>query len=313
MAAASRQDSTDCLTPVSQTGVGSQAHAVTARRTRTMTTEGTQEFQALSAEDVASFNDVTSKAPADLGVQAQGVSRLSHASERQLDDGRMPRAFLIAGVLLAVAVVIGGFFLFRAAIKSIDGSASSVESAVYAVDDFSLIARVDDGSLNCVYLAYVDSINGRCELCYVDGASRLSDPSGSPGKSLADLWSSEGLDGLAKSISQAGGIEVKTAMEASGDEVAQILEIAQGDAADVSIDSLVAQVMSKPGQMISAGALRGLLVTMGDVGDEGYIMLNAPTETLQQDMLAYQQIKGADWSIMLAGMRDSASSVTTGL
>ena len=312
MSAASHQDPVGRRTNA-QAAAGSSAREVTARRTRTMTTEGTQEFEALSAQDVASFNDVTSKAPVDLGVDARGVSRLSHDQTRQQEDERMPRAFLIVGVLLVIAVIVGGFFLFRAAISSIDGSAGSEESAVYAIDDFSLVAHVDGTGLVGAYVFYVDSINGRCEVCYLDGAARLSADGGSSATSLADIWARDGMAGLAQGISQTGGIEVKTALQVDGEELAQILALAQDGAGSVPLDSLVGQIVSTPGQMISAGALRGLLVTMGDVGREGYIMLNAPTETVGEAELVYQQVKTQDWAIMLAGMRDSASSVETGL
>ena len=83
---------------------------------------------------------------------------------------------IVIVAVLVCALVVGMFFLFRSALLSVDSNAAQDSSATYATDAYVLFAvSGDDGTLVAAYVGYVDSINGRTELCRVEAASR-SDP-----------------------------------------------------------------------------------------------------------------------------------------
>lgn len=303
-----------------ETRVG--ASEVSAARTRTMDASGTREFRPVDYQ--------APEQPQDRAADSIDVSRLGRAhGVSSLRDGHMSRSqegrrdaqghkksmvpIIVIVAVLVCALVVGMFFLFRSALLSVDGNAAQDSSATYATDAYVLFAvSGDDGTLVAAYVGYVDSINGRTELCRVEAASR-SDLATSEGgaQTLADDFAARGLEGLTMTLERMGDIDIKASLSLSSQEMDAVIDLASGAGDSVEPGGLAGQICEDEGQQITQSALRGLLVTIADIGPEGLVELSAPTmEGSQEGDEGAVIIDEQQWVTMLRGMRDVASDVS---
>ncbi len=306
---------------VQRDDVGASATQASAARTRTMDAGGVRAFsasdyQAPEGAPGAAQTQASAVDAARLG-RAEGVSSLRQGHLSRSQEGRAKAAEVrrdkmlpVAVVMIAVVVAIGvgAFFLFRSALSSVNESATSAQSAHYATDAYVLMAvRSDDGALSSAYLGYVDSINGRTELCLLPADIEATMPSGEQAGTLASAFADGGLDRLASSVGSLGNIELAASFVVTPAQMDAIIDVATNASSSQDVAGLAGTVAAEPGQNVTEAALRGLLVTMHDVGSEGYVEMTAPTT---QDDSAAKELLVDDWQTMVRGMRDAASDVT---
>ena len=311
--------------------VADGAAQVSAARTRTMGAAAgsgvrafeTRDYQAPEGVgDPGAQTRVSAADVAGLG-RAQGVSslragHLSRSQEGRARAGEMPLprnrviAIVVALALVAAAIGVGTFFLVRGALVSVNESAASSSSAHYATDAFDLVAvRGQDGALSGAYLVYVDSINGRTELCALPPELAATMPSGQAGGTLADVFASGGLESLASVVQSMASVDLAASFEVTSAQMDAIIDVATNAGSSQDVGALAGEIASTEGQGVSEAALRGLLVTMKDVGSEGYVEMAAPTDdATADDGSAVKELRLEEWQTMVRGMRDAAGDVT---
>ncbi len=301
---------------------GRGVSSTSAARTRTLGGE-TVEFQAVDyrpPQGVRTTTDTRPEAVAPAGDarlgRAAGVAslRLAGASPTRASAGKEPLTqrtkAVIAAVLVVVAAAVfaGGYLGFSAVFGSLNSSVIEASSAIYATDAYSLFAvEGDDGALQDVYLAYVDSIDERVELCHLVPGTYCGTGSDGSALDLASVYAQGGLASLLETVADLAGVEVVAAVSVSPDEMAQVLALGgtQGEAA-----SLAAQVWDED-QQVTETALRGLLNTMADVSDENHLVLEAPAEEAEvADGTTMTVLDDALWTSMVLGMRDATQAVS---
>ena len=307
------------------------ASQVSAARTRTMGSASasgvkafrTRDYQAPEvggdpgAQTRASAADVEGLGRAK-GVSSLRAGHLSRSQEGRAQAAEMPLprnrviAIVVALALVAVAIGVGTFFLVRGALVSVNESAASSSSAHYATDAFDLVAvRGEDGALSGAYLTYVDSINGRTELCALPADLAATMPSGQEAGTLADVFSSGGVESLASVVQSMASVSFAASFEVTSAQMDAIIDVATNAGSTQDVASLASEICSGADQNVTEAALRGLLVTMRDVGSEGYVELTAPVdEVTTDDGTTVQQLRTDEWQTMVRGMRDAAGDVT---
>ena len=309
-----------------ETGAG--AAQVSAARTRTMDASSVREFSSrdYQAPDAGAGSvpagQTTRASAADVrGLgRATGTSSLRRGHLSQSQEGRARAAqverrrlvpLVVVMALVAVAIGVGAFFLFRAALTSVNEGAASRSSAAYATDAFVLTAvHGDDGALAGAYLAYVDSINGRTELCWLSADVAATMPSGQDAGTLADVYASSGLSQLALVVKSMASIDLAASFEVTQAQMDAIIDVATNAGSSVDVGALAQEIAAGEGQGVSASALRGLLVTMRDVGSEGFVEMTAPADEESTDGGARRELRTDEWQTMVRGMRDAASDVS---
>lgn len=297
--------------------------ATSAARTRTLGGE-TVEFRTVDYQPPQNASTAggapRAVAPAEgarLG-RAAGVSSLRGGKPSPKAAGRDERLnvrtkAVIAAVLAVVALVVfvGGYFLAKNVLYSVNESASSATSAAYATDAYTLIAvEGADGALDAAYLGYVDSINGRVELCYLAPNTYYGDHDPDVG-TLGEAFEKRGVEGLALAVAALADVQVPTSFAVSPAEFDEVLDLASdGSNADVSV--LTATIWDDS-QHITAAALRGLLLTMKQVEESGHLVLTAPADTQDVDGESVEVLRHEDWLVLVRGMRDPSSDVSASL
>ncbi len=298
--------------------------AVGSARTRTLDGE-TVEFKAVDyrAPEAARPGDTRPRAvTAAEGTRfdrASGVSSLrkeSAATSEGRGGGSLGRKGWagVAAVLIVLAVLVfaGGYALMQGVLTSVNEGGKSALSAGYATDAYTVVAvRGDDGVLASLYLGYVDSIRGRSEFCSIDPAVRYTEDGTEGIRSLADVYASRGLDGLVGAVASTAAISIPTAFVVDGSQASEIFSLAEeGESSAVDSSRLAAEI-SGEGQDISEAALRGLLLTIEQVGPEGFVMLQAPTEEIATgDGGTALTLQPQAWLMLVRGMRDAASGTS---
>jgi hypothetical protein len=338
-------------------GVSDRVSDVMRSRTRTMDSEVTTEFSPQdyrTPESSAGDPDEAGRTRVDdatmrrLGKHAKGVSSLreSVAADRERaeevphEKGRagkgggkgsgkpqkrapMPRSKAIAiGVtvgVLAVALIVGAYFLFRSALESLGSSTNDTDSAMYAVDRYTVIAEENDGTLAAVYIAYVDSITSRTELCLLDPATSTATSStsgtvASDGsiETLAQVWESRGVAGLVRSLETMGNIDICGGISVDSTQMDQIMDLASNASSTVSPSELAAEISAgqEGDETLTKKAIQGLLLTIRDIGPDGYAVLVAPADDQESDGTTVKVLRSDDWLVMLGGMRDTAGEIS---
>ncbi len=327
-------------------------------RTRTMSTDGTSEFSPVDyqAPDSPVFDaESNSRTKVDddtigrLDKRAVGVSSLRETVAARVGqgEGRDPSAasataegarggrdrrsqrpmsrrklvtIIVCVVVLAAALIAGACALFVSALESLNQPSDGADSASYATDQYVLIAQSDEtGQLAQAYIAYVDSINGRTELCRLDprtmtSTSQTTGTLASDGsvETLSEVWAARGLDGLVRSVETMGGIDIVGGMSVDSSQMEQILDLASDAETQVATSDLASSIASSQSgdAALSKSAIRGLLVTIKDIGPDGYVLLTAPTSEQDNSGTADLQLDYDRWTVMLGGMRDTAQEVS---
>lgn len=309
---------------VRRSPVGQSVSSASAARTRTL--EGqTVEFKAVDyqpAEHTSATTDTRPRAVepvAKLG-KASGVSSLRSpdaAVSKRSSKAPLSRNTIIAIavglVVLAAVVFVGGYFVARSVFSSVNDNASSVSSGAYATDAYTIFAvEGGDGNLRSVYLTYVDSINERVELCWIQPNTYFAEDGVLGLVDLAGVFEQRGFDTLVNAVSSSADVSIAAAMlvdEAQMDKVLALV-VSNGDGVDPVV---LAQEIWNENQQVSEAALRGLLVTMKQISPEDHVILTAPTEetTMEghEDTLV---LRHQDWLRMVRGMRDPSEAAALG-
>lgn len=318
--------------------VSETASAAVNAHTRTMSTEGTTSFSPVDYQAPASSvadaqqnsrTQVDRQTMSRLGKHAAGVSSLRASSKASAgrraakqDSSNGAKIAVIVMVVVALVVAIGAFFLVRGALLSLNDSSAEQSSAVYATDSYLVFGvPASDGTLADAYLVYVDSIDSRTEMMHLDAntstvagsdeASGISE-SAQQADTFADVWNANGIEGLASAVESLGSIDVKLALVLTSDQMSQILDLASNADSTVDTAELAESIASANADNsdVTSAAIRGLLVTIKDVGPEGYTMLEEPADDVNVGERPVEVLRSADWLETLSGMRDNASDVT---
>ena len=300
---------------VRRTEVSQGVSSASAARTRTLGGE-THEFRAVDYRPPQGVRSTTDTRPeavapssnAHLG-RAAGVSSLRGAGGGTARNGGGPKeplprrtAIAIAVVLavLAVAVFVGGYLFANSVLENIDEGVSSESSASYATDAYTLLAVVGDGgSLSCAYLGYVDTINDRVEFCRLEANTSCGD-----GATLASSFEAGGLSGLVDDVAKIAGVDVATVVSLNGGQMDALLLLSTGEGA-LDAASLAADIWNDS-QMITSGALRGLLSTIAQIPSENQVVVEAPAEeAAEDDGETVLQLDPESWAQTVSGMRDT--------
>lgn len=230
------------------------------------------------------------------------------------------RALALGVGLAALAVVVCAFFLFKSLLSGL-GQAGARAPAAAATDAYVVLAVVDDsGALTRTYVAYVDSIEGRSELCAVEPDTSTQVPGVSAGAptekggtaTLAQVWEKNGLSGIASSLSQMGGIQVVGGAKLTAAQMDQLLALAAGELPAAETSALVEQVASASADNAGLGVaqLCGMFATMAQVGSDGLALLQAPTsDTVTSSGANVKVLTAEAWITMLKGMKDTSGDV----
>lgn len=295
--------------------------AVGSARTRTLGGE-TVEFKAVDyrAPEGARPDDTRPRAVAAAeGTRfghAAGVSSL-RKEPAPVSEGRGVASLgrkgwaAVAAVLatLVVLVFAGGYVLMQGVLTSVNEGGTGELSAGYATDSYTVVAvRGDDGSLASLYLGYVDSIRGRSEFCSLDPKVRYTEDGTEGIRDFADVYGSRGLEGLVNAVASTAAITVPTAFVVDESQASALFSLGEeGEASAVDPAELAAAIAGE-GQEISQAALRGLLLTIKQVGPEGFVMLQAPTEEVSTaDGGSALALQPQAWLMLVRGLRDAAS------
>lgn len=301
---------------VRRTEVSQGVSSASAARTRTLGGE-THEFRAVDYRPPQGVRSTTDTRPeavapssnAHLG-RAAGVSSLrgtgGGAAQRKGGGAKEPlprRTVIVLAVVLAVlavAVFVGGYLFANSVLEHIDEGVSSESSASYATDSYTLLAVAgDDGSLSCAYLGYVDTINDRVEFCRLEANTSCGDDA-----TLASSFREGGLSGLADEVAEIAGVDVATAVSLNGGQMDALLLLSTGEGT-LDAASLAADIWNDS-QMITSGALRGLLSTIAQVPSENQVVVEAPAEEAAgDDGETVLQLDPESWPQTVSGMRDT--------
>lgn len=257
--------------------------------------------------------------------KASGVSSLRRA--RTEEPGRLSparRRALAAGIAVAaVAVAVCAFLLFRSVLGSLGQAGDQAPAASSATDAYVVLAVTDDaGGLSRAYVAYVDSIGGRTELCALDAATStqvagqtagVSDGQGGAA-TLAQVWSDRGLSGLCSALADMGGVQVAGGAALQSSQMERLLALAGGEQSQGDASQLASQLASQSqgDSALGEAALRGMLSTMAQVGSDGLALLEAPATDSVTSGGANVKVLTADaWITMLKGMKDTWGDVSS--
>ena len=305
---------------VRRSPVGQSVSSASAARTRTL--EGqTVEFKAVDYQPAANANAAGStdtrpravEPVAQLG-KASGVSSLRRTQHGEGAKEPLSRKTvgIIAAVLvvLALVVFVGGYFVGRAVFSSVNENASNATSGSYATDAYTVFAvQGDDGALRAVYLGYVDSINERVELCWIEPNTYFAEDGVLGLVDLAGVYDQRGFTALVNAVSSSADVSVSAAVLVSPAQMEQVLQLVTDEGAAVDPTTLAREIWDE-NQQVSEAALRGLLVTMKQISPENHVILTAPTEetTMEghEDTLV---LRHQDWLTMVRGMRDPSGAV----
>lgn len=314
--------------------VGQGVEQATRAHTRTMPSGSsssfrTADYQAPQGAGTQETAPVDEEAMSRLDASASGVSSLrqtvSQDRDRQGGEGSAPiprrRALAIALVaaLAVVLLALGAFFLFRSALRSLSEAPAAGSTLT---DSYLALAQTDDqGALAAVYLAYVDSIEGRTELCRLS-ASTLAGSSGSTGAegdgqeeqaaTLADVWERGGLEDLRATLAELSAVDIPAAVQVSGAQLDAIVDLAQGADTKATPASLAQDLAqgATVGSAATQACLRTLLSTIKEIGPDGYVLLYAPVQQTSDQDQTTEALSSADWLTMVRGMRDSSEDVS---
>ena len=304
--------------------VGQSVSSASAARTRTL--EGqTVEFKAVDyqpADNAAGSTDTRPRAVepvARLGT-ASGVSSLRRSTAQDARKAKEPltrkTVAIIAAVLVALALVVfvGGYFVVRSVLSSVNENAANVSSGAYATDGYVVFAvQGDDGNLQAVYLGYVDSINERVELCWIEPNTYFAEDGVLGLVDLAGVYAQRGFSTLVNAVGSSADISIVAAVQVSPSQMQEIMELGTAEGASIDPVSL-ADAIWDDNQQVSEAALRGLLVAMKQISPENHVVLTAPTEesTMEghEDTLV---LRHQEWLTMVRGMRDPSQAASLGV
>ncbi|MBM6999578.1 hypothetical protein I3I95_05485 [bacterium] len=315
--------------------VGEKASAVTSAHTRTMTTEGTTSFSPVDyvkpqdggRDDADGRARVVDRATMRrLGRSASGVSSLRDTVRAKGGREKAPaapanmRAVVIVIVVVALLVTVGAFFLFRNALSSMNDAAVTQSSAVYATDAYVVLAVTDDdGGLADAYVAYVDSIGDRTELMELspttaDKTQAAQGDAGVPdgARTLAAVWSDGGAGALGETIADLGGVDVKLTLTVTSAQMAQILDLAANPGSSTDLTALATEIAqaNEGEQGATASAVHGMLVTIRDIGPDGYLMHDEPADDVNVGSEPMKVLRDQEWRTELRGMRNTGEDVS---
>lgn len=308
---------------VRRSPVGQTVSSASAARTRTL--EGqTVEFKAVDyqpADNAAGSTDTRPRAVepvARLG-KASGVSSLRRSNAQDARNAKQPLArktvIVIASVLvvLALVVFVGGYFVARSVLSSVNENAANASSGAYATDGYVVFAvRGDDGSLQAVYLGYVDSINERVELCWIEPNTYFAEDGVLGLVDLAGVYAQRGFSTLVNAVGSSADVAVAAAVQVSPAQMEEILELVTDEGTFVDPVALADAIWDE-NQQVSEAALRGLLVAMKQISPENHVILTAPTE--ESSMEGHEDtlvLRHQEWLTMVRGMRDPSQAAGLG-
>lgn len=229
---------------------------------------------------------------------------------RQAEPAWSTRKKALAAVVffvLLLAVCVGMFFVFRAALAGLNGPESGAGSPNYATDAYVVYAQVDGEELTAVYIGYMDSINSRNELCRLEPNTASSFTAGAQVQTLEQIWQDGGVDALVSSLEQLGNFEAAGALTLNASQMEQLISLATDPDTPDSPTSLAQELLqSQTGECaLDITATLGLLRAMQQTGAEGYTLMQAPASNAD----AVCWLDRENWLIMLGGMRDPADKI----
>lgn len=274
---------------------GSPRDASEGARTPARAPEGAGRAPRPSQADPASLGRARGVRP--LG--GQGPARLAPASPARR---RVALACACACVLL---VLVGAFFGFRALLGAANETRAQAGSAVTATDAYVALAVTDaDGALAQAGLLYADSINNRALLAWVPADACADAASSADAGTFAEAYARGGSDALASALERSAQVDVVGVVGLTDDELASVRALVAGDSGAPTPAKLASELASGEAVTLSEAALRGLLATLRDVGDVGFVELSAPTQAQTGDEGSALVLRSSEWLSLVRGMRD---------
>ena len=213
------------------------------------------------------------------------------------------RALAICACVLALVFCAGAFLGCRALLDAANGTRAQAGSATSATDAYVGVAVTSaDGTLARAGVLYADTINNRALLAWVGADARDAASGGASTETFAETYARGGADGLKAALEQSAGVSLACVLALTDDELAQVLALASGEAGAPSPSALAASLADGSG--VSADALRGLLATLRDVGDAGFVELSAPMQSQTGDEDGASVLRSSEWQALVRAMRD---------